>query len=161
MAIAGRYVSSPSAGVVASGLAGFQGAMPFLSDAEAFETTQRGLHRSAALVHGELKRGFDLLASIGSSAALVGTFGTVLGIANSFAGCGGAKWTCLAYTFEGLAEALLLTALSLLLGVLTTWSYKYLNGELEAFDREMETASVKLLNYLVIYLGRKKSRPEA
>jgi biopolymer transport protein ExbB len=156
VAIARRYATGPSAKVVASGLASFQAAMPLLNDAEVIETTQRALRRSAALVHGELKRGLNLLASVGSTAPLVGAFGTVMGIVDAFPGCGAAKWTCLAYNFEGLADALWLTALSLLLGLLTVWSHKYLNSELEAFDREMGNESVRLVNYLVIHLGKQK-----
>ncbi|MGO8789134.1 MAG: MotA/TolQ/ExbB proton channel family protein [Terriglobia bacterium] len=150
IAIAGRYPTSPSAKAVAAGLASVQSAAPLLTDAEVIETTERGLRRSAAVVHGEMKRDLSVLASVRTTAPLVGAFGTVLGIVDAFPGCGAALWTCLAYNFEGLADALLMTALSLLLGVLTTWSYKYLTGELEAFDSEMENESVKLVNYLVI-----------
>jgi biopolymer transport protein ExbB/biopolymer transport protein TolQ len=155
-AIAGRYRRSPSAKVVASGLGSFQAAMPLLTDAEVIETTQRAMRRSAAAAYGELKRGLALLASVGSTAPLVGAFGTVLGIVNLFRGFDGAFWTIFAYLFEALADALLLTALSLVLGVLTMWCYKYLNSEVEAFDREMKNESVRLVNYLVIHLGRQK-----
>lgn len=154
IAIAGRYRRSPSARVVASGLARFQAERPFLADAEVLETTQRTMKRSAGLVHEELKRGLNLLASIASSAPLVGAFGTTLGISRSFGGGAMARSTFIASTAEGIAEALLLTALSLLLGLLTTWAYNYLNSKLEAFDIEMESESAKLVNYLVIHLGR-------
>jgi biopolymer transport protein ExbB/TolQ len=156
IAIAGRYRRSPSAKVVATGLASFQAAMPLLTDAEVIETTQRALRRSAAAVHGELKRGLALLASVGSTAPLVGAFGTVLGIWYSFGGYSGSRSTWMAYTAEGISNALLPSALSLLLGVLTMWCYTYLNSEVEAFDREMKNESVRLVNYLVIHLGRQK-----
>jgi len=159
MTIAGRYRRSPSAKVVASGLARFQSAMPLLPDAEVVKATQRALKRTAALVHGEMQRGLTLLASVASSSPLVGALGTTLGISDSFGGCSGARSTCMAYYFAGLADALLLTALSLLLGVLTTWCYKYLNSELEAFDIEVENESAKLVNYLVVHPGRQERLP--
>jgi biopolymer transport protein ExbB/TolQ len=86
---------------------------------------------------------------------MVGLFGTVLGIVNSFVGCGAAKSTCMAAVFERLSESLVPTALGLLVAIPTLWCYKYLSSEVEAFDLEMENASVELLNYLIIHLGRR------
>jgi biopolymer transport protein ExbB/TolQ len=159
MAIAERYATSPTAKVMASGLASFQAAVRFLNDAEAIETTHLALRRSAGVVHGELKGGLSLLASISSTAPLVGAFGTVLGIVDSFQGFDGARWTIIAYVCESVAHAVLLTALSLVLGILTTWCYKHLTGELEAFDTEMKNESSRLVNYLVIHLEQRKQLP--
>jgi biopolymer transport protein ExbB/TolQ len=156
MAIAGRYVKSPSARVAESGLASFQTAMPLLTDAETIETTQHAMRRSAGLVHGELNRGLALLASVGCTAPLVGAFGTILSIVDSFVGFDGALWTIVAYQFECLAKALVLTALSLIQGILTMWCYKYLTSELDAFDMEMRNESARLVNYLVIHLEQQR-----
>jgi biopolymer transport protein ExbB/TolQ len=154
--IAGRYRMCPYANVVASGLASFQATRQLLTDAEVIETTQRALKRSATHVHGEMKRGLGHLASIASTAPLVGAYGTVMGIYRSFGGGALAQSTWIAVIAEGLADALLLTALSLLLGVLTVWCYRYLHREVEALDLEMENESVKTLNYLVVYLRQQK-----
>jgi biopolymer transport protein ExbB/biopolymer transport protein TolQ len=156
MAIAGRYRRSPSARVVASGLACFLAERPFLTVEEVLGTTQRAMKRSAGVIHGELRRGLNLLASVGSTAPLVGAFGTVLGIVDSFRGCSGARSTCMAYTAEGISDALLLTALSLILGILTMWCYRYLTSELETFDREMKDESAKFVNHLIIHLEQQR-----
>lgn len=156
IAIAGRNNRSPIAKVAASGLASFQAAIPLLSDAEVVETAKRALKRSEAVVHGELRRGLDILASISTTAPLVGAFGTVLGIEDSFVGCGAARSVCMAAIFERLSEALLPTALGLLVALLTVWCYRYLSSELEAFDLEMENEALKLVSYLTNYLGRRK-----
>ena len=52
---------------------------------------QRASARSAAVVHGELTRGLNSLATIASTAPWVGLFGTVLGIYNSFGGTVGSR----------------------------------------------------------------------
>jgi biopolymer transport protein ExbB/TolQ len=156
IAISGRNKRSPIARVVASGLASFQAAMPLPSDAEVIDIAKRALRRSATLVHGELKRGLNLLATIAATAPLIGAFGAVAGIVNSFPGCGAAASTCMAATADLLSKALVLAALGLLVAVPSVWCHKYLSSELEAFDIEMENESLELVNYLTIPLGQRK-----
>jgi biopolymer transport protein ExbB/TolQ len=62
----------------------------------------------------------------------------------------------MAYTAEGISDALLLTALSLILGILTMWCYRYLTSELETFDREMKDESAKFVNHLIIHLEQQR-----
>jgi len=155
ISIAGHFKRSPAAKVAASGLANFQAAMPLLPDADVIETAQRALRRSAALVHGELRRGLHILASISSTGPLVGAFGTLVGIMDAFQGCAGARSFCMALTADGLAKALLPTALALLIAAPTLWCYKFLHSKLEAFDLEMENESLELANWLTIYLGQR------
>ena len=67
-------------------LSEFQSASQQVSDAEVIEAAKRGLERSVAIVHAEMKRGLSGLATIGSTAPFVGLFGTVVGIINAFKG---------------------------------------------------------------------------
>jgi len=155
IAMAGRYNRSPIARIVASGLTSFQATMPLLRDAEVIEATKRAMRRSAKVVHAELSRGLGPLTSVATTAPLIGVFGTVFGIIDSFHGCGAAMSTCMAATFEGLSEALLPTAYGLLVAVTTQWSCKYFRSELEAFDLEMENESLELVNCLSVYFGQR------
>jgi len=84
IAIAERNKKSHIAKVVATGLSEFQSASQQVSDAEVIEAAKRGLERSVAIVHAEMKRGLSALATIGSTAPFVGLFGTVVGILNAF-----------------------------------------------------------------------------
>ncbi len=86
IAIAERNKKSHIAKVVATGLSEFQSASQQVSDAEVIEAAKRGLERSVAIVHAEMKRGLSALATIGSTAPFVGLFGTVVGILNAFKG---------------------------------------------------------------------------
>jgi biopolymer transport protein ExbB/TolQ len=156
IAIAARNDRSPIAKVAECGLASFQGAVPLLSDAGVIETAKRALRRSVRVVHGDLRRGLHILASIAFTAPLVGAFGTVVGITDLFwRGYDMAKSAWIAFMAERLAEALAPTALSLLVAVPTVWSYKYLHSELGAFDLEMDGASLRLTNHLTNYLGQR------
>jgi biopolymer transport protein ExbB/TolQ len=58
-----------------------------------------------------------------------------------------------AATIEGSAEALVPTALGLLVALPAWWGYRHSSNRAEAFDIEMENASVELLNCLTVQLG--------
>ena len=86
ISIAERNKKSHIAKVVATGLSEFQSASSQVRDVEVIEAAKRGLDRSVAIVHAEMKRGLSGLATIGSTAPFVGLFGTVVGIINAFKG---------------------------------------------------------------------------
>ncbi len=65
----------------------------------------------------------------------------------------------MAYMFGYLAIALWPTALGLLVGLTALWGYKYLTARLAVLDREMENASLELLNQLSLNRERLKTGP--
>src|SRR5229473_4594 len=93
ISIAERNKKSHIAKVVATGLSEFQSASAQVSETEVIEAAKRGLERSVAIVHAEMKRGLSGLATIGSTAPFVGLFGTVVGIINAFKGIASSKAT--------------------------------------------------------------------
>jgi biopolymer transport protein ExbB/biopolymer transport protein TolQ len=151
--IAERNKKSHIAKVVASGLADFQ-ASSGLPEDEVIEASKRGLERSVAITHAELKRGLGGLATIGATAPFVGLFGTVIGIINAFRGIQEQKATGLTAVAGGIAEALVATALGLFVAVPAVWAYNYFTTKIEAFDVEMDNSSKELINYFI--LRRKK-----
>src|SRR6202158_5316763 len=86
IAIAERNKKSHIAKVVATGLSELQSASQQGSEADVIEAAKRGLERSVAIVHAEMKRGLSALATIGSTPPFVGLFGAVVGILNPFKG---------------------------------------------------------------------------
>ncbi|MAP24823.1 MAG: Tol-Pal system subunit TolQ [Rickettsiales bacterium] len=64
-----------------------------------------------------LSSGLTFLATVGSSALFVGLFGTVWGIIHSFQSIAASKNTSLAVVAPGIAEALLATALGLIVAI--------------------------------------------
>jgi biopolymer transport protein ExbB len=156
VAIAERNKKSHIAKVVATGLSEFQSASQQVSDAEVIEAAKRGLERSVAIVHAEMKRGLSALATIGSTAPFVGLFGTVVGILNAFKGIEQQKATGLSAVAGGIAEALVTTAFGLLVAVPAVWAYNYFTNRVEAFDVEMDNSSMELINYFILRRGAKK-----
>jgi biopolymer transport protein ExbB/TolQ len=54
----------------------------------------------------------------------------------------------MAAIFERLSQSLVPAALALVVALAAMWCYKYLLAEVEAFDSEMESASLQLINHL-------------
>jgi biopolymer transport protein ExbB len=156
ISIAERNKKSHIAKVVATGLSEFQAASAQVGDEEVIEAAKRGLERSVAIVHAEMKRGLSGLATIGSTAPFVGLFGTVMGIIGAFKGIAASKATGLSAVAGGISEALLTTALGLLVAVPAVWTFNYFTNKVEAFDVEMDNSSMELINYFITRRGGKK-----
>lgn len=105
--------------------------------------------RAAALAHKDMKRGLSSLASISSTAVMVGLVGTTAQmITHTFYSCGGNWSSCDAPIGERLSGALGLGAFGLVVSVFALCSYRYLSRRIEAFDLEMKVAQLDLLNHL-------------
>src|SRR5580692_10399159 len=148
--IADRYKKSHLAKVVVAGLQEFQAhQMSNEISGEEIEASQRALERAEAIVHAELKRGIGTLATIGSSAPFVGLLGTVVGIINAFKGIASEKATGLSAVAGGISEALVTTAVGLLVAIPAVWAYNYFTNRVEAFDVEMGNSSSELVDYFI------------
>ena len=101
-----------------------------------------------------MKEGVSSLATIATIAPLVGVFGTVIGILNSFGGVDGERSTLMATFTANLSSAIVLTAPGLLVAMLSFCYYKYLTGRLAAIDRDMENACLELQNQLALLPAR-------
>ncbi len=156
ISIAERNKKSHIAKVVATGLSEFQSASAQVSETEVIDAAKRGLERSVAIVHAEMKRGLSALATIGSTSPFVGLFGTVVGIINAFKGIQAEKATGLSAVAGGIAEALVTTAFGLLVAIPAVWAYNYFTNKVEAFDVEMDNSSMELINYFILRRGGKK-----
>jgi len=156
ISIAERNKKSHIAKVVATGLSEFQSASAQVPDEEVIESAKRGIERSVAIVHAEMKRGLSGLATIGSTAPFVGLFGTVTGIIHAFKGIESSHATGLSAVAGGIAEALVTTAMGLLVAVPAVWAYNYFTNKVESFDVEMDNSSMELVNYFITRRGAKK-----
>ncbi len=148
--IGDRFGKSHLAKVVVAGLQEFKAHnMSNEISGETIEASKRALERAEAIVHAELKRGVSTLATIGSSAPFVGLFGTVVGIINAFKGIAQEKSAGLAAVAGGISEALVTTALGLVVAIPAVWAYNYFAGRVEAFDVEMGNSSSELVDYFI------------
>ena len=116
---------------------------------EEIEASKRALERAQAIVHAELKRGVSTLATIASSSPFVGLLGTVVGIINAFKGIATEKSSGLSAVAGGISEALVTTAVGLLVAIPAVWMYNYVSNRVEAFDVEMGNSSSELIDYFL------------
>lgn len=155
--IAERHKKSHLAKVTASGLAEFQTASPRMHEDKIVESARRTLERSQAIVHAELERGLAGLATIGSTAPFVGLFGTVVGILHAFGKIAESKGSGgISVVAGGISEALVTTALGLLVAIPAVWAFNVFANKVKAFDVEMESSSMELVNYFVARLEEKR-----
>lgn len=108
------------------------------------------MKRSAAIVHQQMGQGLNSLATIASIAPLIGVYGTVIGVIDSFPGFSGSRGALMGMIFERLSYACVPTALGLLVAVPSLCCYKYLTGRLKHIDCEMENVSLELMNLLAL-----------
>jgi biopolymer transport protein ExbB/biopolymer transport protein TolQ len=149
---AGKYPHSHLARVVSAGLLTFRQkrAKKALSKAEVREAVERSLERSSVATLNDLRRGITGLATIATTAPFVGLFGTVIGIIHAFEdiasaqGAGGFETVS-----QGIAEALVATALGLVVAIPAAWMFNYLSGKIDRLNAEMENSSSELLDFFL------------
>ena len=120
-----------------------------LSREDLVDTVRRAIQRASALTANDLKKGVSALATIGATAPFVGLLGTVVGIITAFQGIAGQGSAGLAAVSAGISEALVETALGLVVAIPAVWFYNYLTGRIEYFNVEMDNSSSELLDYFI------------
>ena len=115
---------------------------------DALNSVRNASARSASLVHREMKRGLNSLASIAATAPLVGFFGTLMGMFRAFSGGSTERTTLMQAYAKYLSESLIPTAIGLSVAVLAFCFYRYLSARLENFHVEMQNASLELVDEL-------------
>jgi biopolymer transport protein ExbB/biopolymer transport protein TolQ len=113
------------------------------------DTVRRAIQRASALTTNDLKRGVAALATIGSTAPFVGLLGTVVGIITAFQGIAATGSGGIGAVSAGIAEALVETALGLVVAIPAVWFYNYLSGRIEYFGVEMDNSSSELVDYFI------------
>ncbi len=113
------------------------------------DTVRRAIQRATALTSSDLKKGIAALATIGSTAPFVGLLGTVVGVISAFQGIGTTGSAGLGAVSAGIAEALIETALGLVVAIPAVWMYNYFTNRLESFSIEMDNSSSELVDYFI------------
>jgi biopolymer transport protein ExbB/biopolymer transport protein TolQ len=113
------------------------------------DTVRRAIQRASALTASDLKRGVASLATIGATAPFVGLLGTVVGIITAFQGIAATGSGGLGAVSAGISEALVETALGLVVAIPAVWFYNYLTGRIEYFNVEMDNSSSELVDYFI------------
>jgi biopolymer transport protein ExbB/TolQ len=120
-----------------------------LSREDLVDSVRRAIQRATALTQSDLKKGVNTLATIGTTAPFVGLLGTVVGVINAFVGIAATGSGGIGAVSGGIAEALVETALGLVVAIPAVWFYNYLTGRLDYFNVEMDNSSSELVDYFI------------
>jgi biopolymer transport protein ExbB/biopolymer transport protein TolQ len=126
----------------------FQGASGETNKDEALEAAKRAMQRATSVNLAELKKGLSFLATTGATAPFVGLFGTTFGIINAFAGMALTGSGGIGAIAGGIAEALITTALGLIVAIVAVWAYNYFSGQVDGFTVEMDNSGSELLDFV-------------
>lgn len=133
--------------VIEAGISAFQ-TSPSRDEQFTVETVARALERQAQREIQLLKRGQGLLGTVSSTAPFVGLLGTVIGIVTAFeqmavTGSGG-----LATVSAGIAEALVTTALGLLVAIPAVFAFNFLQSWIDARAVDLAESSNEFLDFV-------------
>jgi biopolymer transport protein ExbB/TolQ len=145
--LAANFPKNPLARLTAIGINTYEANLDN-KDVNAVEVTRRELVRKLELFSAEARRGMGMLASIGSTAPFIGLFGTVIGIITAFQGIAAAGGGGLGAVSAGIAEALIVTAVGLVVAIASVLFYNYLSGRFDRLDMRMQHAAGELVDYL-------------
>lgn len=112
------------------------------------EMVSRALERSSTRTLADMRNGLGSLATIGSTAPFIGLFGTIVGIVHAFQGIADTGSGGVAAVSGGISEALIATALGILVAIPAVMGFNYFVGRLDAFHVEIQTTSAEFVDFL-------------
>ncbi len=131
--------SSPLGRVMAAGLVNRQHDHAILKEA----IEDAGRH-----VIPELERYLNALGTIAAISPFLGLLGTVLGMIQMFAGIGSHGLGDPSVVANGISQALIATAMGLLVAIPSLMAYRMLRGRVDELAVEMEQEAIKLIEVL-------------
>jgi biopolymer transport protein ExbB/biopolymer transport protein TolQ len=151
--LARKYTASHLARVTRAGLVEFQldaaRGSGGLSGEDLVESGRRAIERETLITYSDFKKGIGNLATIATTAPFVGLFGTVVGIINAFAGMATSGSGGIAAVSAGIAEALVATAIGLLVAIPAAWMFNVFTNMLERFSVEMSNSASELIDFFI------------
>jgi biopolymer transport protein TolQ len=112
------------------------------------DTVARALERQAQLEIQQLRRGQGILGTVSSTAPFVGLLGTVAGIVTAFQQMAATGSGGLAAVSSGIAEALVTTAIGLLVAIPAVFAFNFLQGWVDARAVDLAASSNEFLDFV-------------
>jgi biopolymer transport protein ExbB len=126
---------------------------------EAIEAVRRELLRQHEQATQDLRRGLSVLASVGSVAPFIGLLGTVVGIIAAFSKISATGSGGLGSVAGGISEALVVTALGLLIAIPAVLVFNMLSNQADRIGQNLTTSVGQMIDH--IELGTPRSAPPA
>ncbi len=114
------------------------------------EELENSMNRQITIEISKLEKRTSIVGTIGSTSVYIGLFGTVIGIIKAFQdiaqkGAGGTSGV-----INGIAEALITTAVALCVAIPAVAAYNYFVKRIEDFARDMEVCASEIVDLLRI-----------
>lgn len=108
----------------------------------------RSLARSEAAINAKLGDGLAFLATVGATAPFIGLLGTVIGIYHALIKIGSTRQASIGAVAGPVGEALIMTALGLIVAVPAVLAYNWLQSRNKLIARDLSAFSNDVLGYL-------------
>jgi biopolymer transport protein ExbB/TolQ len=149
--------SSPIARVVAAALLEYQRGLDAISrrgehdrgDFDLVDAVNRSIDRVREREVASLKKGLGGLASVSSAAPFVGLFGTVVGIINAFRSMALSGQGGLGAVSAGISEALITTAVGLLVAIPAVMTFNYFTNTIEGMAVDINDVSSEVVAHVL------------
>lgn len=157
VAAAQQHPDSPVAKVVGAGLREYLEGLEALreegpddvGDFDLVDAVNRQMERAKERETASLKRGLTWLATVGSTAPFVGLLGTVVGIINAFEGLSSDGGGGLSSVAGGISEALIATAVGLLVAIPAVMLFNAFNARVESYQIDMNDVASELIDFVL------------
>ena len=118
------------------------------------ELAKNEAERSKEAIGADLRKGMNVLASVGSVAPFVGLLGTVVGIIGAFQGIAAKGSGGLGAVSAGIAEALIETAFGLMVAIPAVLFFNYLSSRVTRLELQLGRSAGELLDDMENQDGR-------
>jgi biopolymer transport protein ExbB len=134
--------------IVDDGLAAQEQHTKLTDPVEAHDWLHGSLNRSEAAINSKLGGGLAFLATVGATAPFIGLFGTVVGIYRALVKIGASGQASIDAVAGPVGEALIMTALGLVVAVPAVLGYNWLQRRNKAISEDLSSFSNDVLGYL-------------
>jgi len=124
----------------------------------ALELARGEADRAKDAIGAELRRGLNVLATTGSIAPFIGLLGTVVGIIAAFQGIATSGSGGIGAISAGISEALIETALGLVVAIPAVLAFNYLTAQINAVDMALARSAGELIEEMEVRSGNKSER---
>ena len=111
-------------------------------------TVASAMERAVSAEAASIRKWMTILATVSATAPFVGLLGTVFGIINSFLGMASTGSGGLGAVAGGIAEALIMTGIGLIVAIPAVWMYNWANARADGIEREMRDAASETLDWV-------------
>jgi biopolymer transport protein ExbB len=156
--IAESYKASALAKLFSAVLRRYERGMRQADASNAVELANGEAERAKEAIGADLRRGLNVLATTGSIAPFIGLLGTVVGIIAAFQGIASSGAGGIGAISAGIAEALVETALGLLVAIPAVLLFNLLSARINAVDLALARSAGELIDELEVHHGVKPER---